>query len=114
LPPAAEGVGEDHSLHEASLLLLPGWCADGGASRAFHLHNVGLDLVLDLVIDPHNQEGPHRGINSLIQAAIAKARVCLNPQNLITIAYLIAGKLDFNTNPTRISLHMKHRRSENL
>jgi len=40
------------------------------------------------------------GINSLIQAAIAKARGYRNPRNLISIAYLIAGKLDFNTSPT--------------
>ena len=40
------------------------------------------------------------GINSLIQAAIAKARGYRNPRNLISIAYLIAGKLDFNTAPT--------------
>ena len=39
------------------------------------------------------------GMNSLIQAAIAKARGYRNPANLITIAYLIAGKLDFNTLP---------------
>jgi transposase len=42
------------------------------------------------------------GINSLIQAAIAKARGYRNPRNLISIAYLIAGKLNFNTVPTRI------------
>jgi transposase len=36
------------------------------------------------------------GMNSLIQAAIAKARGYRNPKNLITIAYLLAGKLDFN------------------
>ncbi len=35
-------------------------------------------------------------MNSLIQAAIAKARGYRNPQNLITMAYLIAGKLEFN------------------
>ena len=40
------------------------------------------------------------GMNSLIQAAIAKARGYRNPQNLITIAYLIAGKLDFNNATT--------------
>jgi transposase len=40
------------------------------------------------------------GINSLIQAAIAKARGYRNPRNLISIAYLIAGKLEFNTSPT--------------
>ena len=38
-------------------------------------------------------------MNSLIQAAIAKARGYRNPKNLITMAYLIAGKLKFNTVP---------------
>jgi len=36
------------------------------------------------------------GINSLIQAAKARARGYRNPQNMISIAYLIAGKLKFN------------------
>jgi transposase len=45
--------------------------------------------------------GLMEGINSLIQAAIAKARGYRNPRNLISIAYLIAGKLDFNTAPAR-------------
>lgn len=43
------------------------------------------------------------GINSLIQAAKARARGYRNPRNLITMAYLIAGKLRFNilyTQPT--------------
>lgn len=40
------------------------------------------------------------GMNSLIQAAIAKARGYRNPKNLITIAYLIAGKLAFNNIPS--------------
>ena len=35
------------------------------------------------------------GINSLIQAAKAKARGYRNPGNLITMCYIIAGKLDF-------------------
>jgi len=35
------------------------------------------------------------GINSLIQAAKAKARGYRNPDNLIAMAYLIAGKLKF-------------------
>lgn len=39
------------------------------------------------------------GMNSLIQAAIAKARGYRNPKNLITMAYLIAGKLNFNNAP---------------
>ena len=44
------------------------------------------------------------GINSLIQAAIAKARGYRNSRNLISIAYLIAGKLDFNNVPGRTPL----------
>lgn len=36
------------------------------------------------------------GTNSLIQAAIAKAGGYRNPLNLISIAYLIAGKLNIN------------------
>jgi len=39
--------------------------------------------------------GVLEGINSLIQAAKAKARGYRNTKNLITIVYLIAGKLDF-------------------
>ncbi len=44
------------------------------------------------------------GMNSLIQAAIAKARGYRNPKNLITMAYLIAGKLKFNTVPSLAGL----------
>lgn len=36
------------------------------------------------------------GINSLIQAAKARARGYRNPRNMISVAYLIAGKLKFN------------------
>ena len=36
------------------------------------------------------------GINSLIQAAKARARGYRNPRNMISMAYLIAGKLKFN------------------
>lgn len=36
------------------------------------------------------------GINSLIQAAKARARGYRNTRNMISIAYLIAGKLKFN------------------
>ena len=48
----------------------------------------------------HISNGLIEGMNSLIQAAIAKARGYRNPKNLITIAYLIAGKLDFNNIPS--------------
>lgn len=40
------------------------------------------------------------GINSLIQAAKAKARGYRSTRNLITMAYLIAGDLDFKQSPT--------------
>jgi transposase len=36
------------------------------------------------------------GINSLIQAAKAKARGYRSTRNLIAMTYLIAGRLDFN------------------
>lgn len=35
----------------------------------------------------------------MLQAAIAKARGYRNPDNLITVAYLIAGKLYFSSAP---------------
>ena len=44
--------------------------------------------------------GALEGINSLIQAAKAKARGYRTTRNLITMAYLIAGKLDLGTSPT--------------
>jgi len=37
------------------------------------------------------------GINSLVQAAKARARGYRNPHNLITMAYIIAGKLNFRS-----------------
>jgi transposase len=40
------------------------------------------------------------GTNSIIQAAKAKARGYRTTRNLITIAYLLAGKLDFTPSPT--------------
>ena len=43
--------------------------------------------------------GVLEGINSLIQAAKAKARGYRTNRNLIAMAYLIAGKLDFRTLP---------------
>ncbi|GAB6145900.1 hypothetical protein JCM12294_33400 [Desulfocicer niacini] len=41
----------------------------------------------------------HKGINSLIQTAKAKARRYRSSRNYITMIYLIAGKLDY-TLPT--------------
>jgi transposase len=40
--------------------------------------------------------GVLEGINSLVQAAKAKARGYRTVENLITVAYLLVGKLDFN------------------
>jgi transposase len=45
--------------------------------------------------DSRLTNGYLEGINSLIQAAKAKARGYRNPENLIAMAYLIAGKLKF-------------------
>ena len=45
--------------------------------------------------DSRLSNGVLEGINSLIQAAKAKARGYRSTRNLITIVYLIAGKLDF-------------------
>jgi transposase len=44
----------------------------------------------------HISNGVLEGINSMIQAAKAKARGYRNVENLITIAYLLAGQLRFN------------------
>jgi transposase len=44
----------------------------------------------------HISNGVLEGINSLIQAAKAKARGYRNVETLITMAYLIAGQLQFN------------------
>jgi len=46
--------------------------------------------------DSRLSNGVLEGINSLIQAAKAKARGYRSTRNLIAIVYLIAGKLDFN------------------
>lgn len=46
--------------------------------------------------DSELTSGYLEGINSLIQAAKARARGYRNPQNMISMAYLIAGKLKFN------------------
>lgn len=45
--------------------------------------------------------GLMEGINSLVQAARAKARGYRNVENFITIIYLIAGKLDFQFTHTK-------------
>jgi hypothetical protein len=53
-------------------------------------------LVQGLV---HNN-GILEGINSLVQAAKAKARGYRSNRNFATIIYLIAGKLDLSCQPT--------------
>ena len=47
------------------------------------------------------------GINSLIQAAKAKARGFRTTRYLITMVYLIAGKLDFDLPPLGYATHTK-------
>jgi transposase len=45
--------------------------------------------------ESHLTTGLLEGINSLLQAAKARARGYRSDRNFITMAYLIAGKLDF-------------------
>jgi len=49
----------------------------------------------------HITNGALEGINSLIQAAKAKARGYRSTKNLITMVYLIAGKLDLRLTHTK-------------
>ena len=54
---------------------------------------MGLDPVGRASAD--DAGGGHiEGINSLLQAAKAKARGCLTLKKLLAITYLVAGKLD--------------------
>jgi transposase len=50
--------------------------------------------------DSHINNGILEGINSLVQAAKAKARGYRSNRNFATIIYLIAGKLDLSCQPT--------------
>ena len=88
----------------AAKLFLVDWCTLAYASElkplmkladTLHSHSKGILNWWHSKIT----NGLIEGMNSLIQAAIAKARGYRNPKNLITIAYLIAGKLHFNTAP---------------
>lgn len=88
----------------AAKLFLADWCTLAYASElkplmkfadTLHSHSKGILNWFQSKIT----NGLIEGMNSLIQAAIAKARGYRNPKNLITIAYLIAGKLEFNTVP---------------
>jgi transposase len=50
--------------------------------------------------DSHINNGILEGINSLVQAAKAKARGYPSDRNFATVIYLIAGKLDLSCQPT--------------
>ena len=90
-------------------IFLNDWCA------LAHSSGIGPLVKLAATFQSHRRgilnwwrsqisNGLIEGINSLIQAAIAKARGYRNSRNLISIAYLIAGKLDFNNVPGRTPL----------
>ena len=88
----------------AAMVFLTDWCTLAYASKIKPLLRLADTLQSHrkgILNWWHSQitNGLIEGMNSLIQAAIAKARGYRNPKNLITIAYLIAGKLDFNTTP---------------
>ena len=91
----------------AAKLFLADWCTLAYASEliplmtfadTLHAHSKGILNWFQTKIT----DGLIEGMNSLIQAAIAKAKGYRNPKSLITIAYLIASKLDFTPVPARI------------
>ena len=61
------------------------------AAKTIKIHREGILNWFNSRIN----NGILEGINSLVQAAKAKARGYRNPSNLITMCYVIAGKLDF-------------------
>jgi transposase len=65
-------------------------------ARVLRRHEAGVLRWLDSRLS----NGVLEGINSLIQAAKAKARGYRSLRNLIAMAYLLAGKLDFRQLPT--------------
>ena len=82
--------------------LLKQWLKKAGKSTISHIQKMartvkdhwdGILSYFDSVLTT----GFLEGINSLIQAAKARARGYRNPRNMITMAYLIAGKLKFKT-----------------
>jgi transposase len=89
----------------AGSVFLTDWCTLANASGIEPLVRLAATLQLHRrgILNWWRSQisnGLIEGINSLIQAAIAKARGYRNPRNLISIAYLIAGKLEFNTVPS--------------
>jgi transposase len=85
---------------EGAELFLRKWCAWAMRSRLESVKKVARTLrehwegVLRWFRSRINN-GVLEGINSLIQAAKAKARGYRSTRNLLTMVYLIAGKLDF-------------------
>ena len=65
-------------------------------SRTIRRHWQGVLAWFDSQIS----NGILEGINSLLQAAKAKARGYRTTRNLIAMAYIVAGKLDFRPLPT--------------
>ena len=80
--------------------LLRHWYQEASASTLYLIQKVARtvkehwDGILSH-FDSRLTSGFLEGINSLIQSAKSRARGYRNPQNMITIAYLIAGKLRF-------------------
>lgn len=94
-------VYEAQDLEEATVLFRK-WLSRAVRSRIPHLlklartlreHQAGILSYFRSSLT----NGLLEGFNSLIQAARAKARGYRNPKNLIAIAYLIAGKLKFDS-----------------
>jgi transposase len=82
--------------------LLKQWFKKAGKSTISHIQRMVKTVKdhWDGILSYFNSElttGFLEGINSLVQAAKARARGYRNPRNMISIAYLIAGKLKFKT-----------------
>jgi transposase len=89
---------------KAAKEFLSDWCQmvhDSGLEPMIKVANTLLDHAEGILRWFKNglSNGILEGINSLIQAAKAKARGYRTTRNLITIAYLIAAKLTFNLAP---------------
>ena len=83
--------------------LLRHWYQEASASTLYLIQKVARTVKehWDGIVshfDSRLTSGFLEGINSLIQSAKSRARGYRNPQNMITIAYLIAGKLRFEKN----------------
>ena len=82
--------------------LLNQWCRSAGESSISLIRKLAATMkehwngILSH-FDSKLTSGFLEGINSLIQAAKARARGYRNPRNLITMAYIIAGKLNFKS-----------------